>query len=410
MKRRAKGTGTIIKVGNVYYGRITIKGKVRKIRLSSNQRESEALWREWLSKNPLQVVRDESVRHPISESWAALEDRLIAKATAQGVKAYYRRYFDMFSAYMVKNGKPNLEDVTSADIVRYLEEATNGMSNVTRRNHLYMIKGLYETNIPDRIPPSKGIKLKHETSTPRQPLTNDEIKVLLDSAEKHKFGKQFKALIMVGLYTGLRRKDCVFLRAESVHDDVIMITPKKTEGHGVIVRIPLHPKLKECLDSLGVKTGYYFPDLVNLYQHGNIRFHLEAIFSAIGDITTTVEGRKRKVPLKGFHALRATFITKLAEKGVSLPIMESLAGHLNSTQTMHYTHPSEDVKKAAVDTLSFDSDDGGKVFMHPEVKKVLEACKRQVEETIEKVMGKHVEVAIVPKQDILGGDEAFFNL
>jgi integrase/recombinase XerD len=410
MKRRTKGTGTIVKVGNVYYGRIVIKGKVRKVKLSSNQRESEVQWREWLAKNPVQVTHDESARHSIQEAWTAFEDRLISKSTSKDVKAYYRNYFNSFAAYMVKNGKNNLEDVTSVDIVKYLDEVTAGLSNVTKRNHLYMIKGLFETNLPDIVPPTKNVKLKPETSTPRQPLTNAEIETILASAEKHVHGQQFKALIMVALYTGLRRKDCVYLKREEVRDDVIMVTPRKTQGHGVLVRIPLNSKLKDALESLGVSSGYFFPDLVKLYEAGNIRCHLETIFSAIGEITTTVQGRKRKVPLKGFHALRATFITKMAEKGVSLPIMESLAGHLNPQQTMHYTHPSEDVKKAAIDTISFSSSDAESVFVHPEVRKVLDACKRQIEETIEKALGRHIEVAIVPKQDILGGEENFFNL
>ena len=411
MKRRAKGTGTIVKIGSVYYGRISIKGKVRKIRLSSNQRESESLWKEWLSKNPVATVVKESAKCLVSESWTAFENHLISKSTSKDVFTYYRNYFKMFSKWCENNKRKHLEEITSLDIVRYLDEETEGRSNVTKRNHIYMIKGLFDTNLPNMIPPTKNIKLKHETSTPRQPLTDDEVKAVLESAEKHSHGEQFKALIMVAIYTGLRRKDCVYLRKSEVKDNVIMLPPKKTMKHGVLVRIPLHPKLKECLESLSSSTyDYYFPDIVDLYRKRNIRFHLESIFSVIGQTTTTVEGRKRKVPLKGFHALRATFITKLAERGVSLPIMESLAGHLNPAQTMHYTHPDEDIKKSAIDVLPDfgQNDKDEKTFIHPEVQKVIEICKRQIESTIEKVMGKKVEVSVSAK-NILGGEDWFFN-
>lgn len=415
MKRRPKGTGTIIKVGNVYYGRISIKGKVRKIRLSSNQRESESLWKEWLSKNPVFTVAKESAKCLISDSWNSFANQLISKNTSKDVFTYYRNYYMRFLNWCEKNRIKYLESITSSDIVKYLDDETEGQSNVTRRNHIYMIKGLFETNLPDIIPPTRNIKLKYDASTPRQPLTDDEVKAILESAEKHSHGEQFKAMIMVGIYTGLRRKDCVYLKRTEVKDNVIMLPPKKTMKHGVLVRIPLHPKLKECLDSLKIdetseSSDYYFPDLVDLYRKGNIRSHLERIFSAIGQTTTTVEGRKRKVPLKGFHALRATFITKLAERGVSLPIMESLAGHLNPAQTMHYTHPDEDIKKSAIDVLPDfgQNEKDEKTFIHPEVQKVIDICKKQIESTIEKVMGKKVEVSVSAK-NILGGEDWFFN-
>ena len=40
MKRRQKGTGTIVKTGNWYYGRIVRNGSVRVVKLSKNAREA----------------------------------------------------------------------------------------------------------------------------------------------------------------------------------------------------------------------------------------------------------------------------------------------------------------------------------------------------------------------------------
>lgn len=385
-KRRPKGTGTIIKVKDYYYGRIMVKGKVKVIKLSKNQRESETLWKEWLLNNPVAKVVRESAKHRVEDSWDALENRLLANNTSKSVFAYYRNYFNAFVKWCKSNDKNLLEDVSTGDIIKYLDESTVGQSNVTKRNHLYMIKGLFETNIPDSIPPTKGIKLKFQENTPRQPFTDDELKKILDTAEKHSNGQQFKVCILVGLYTGLRRKDCVFLKRELVKKDVIMVTPFKTKKHKVITMIPLHPKLKEALDSLNVESGYYFPDLVELYNRGCLTGQLESIFSSVGPMTTVQQDRKRKVPLKGFHALRATFITRLAESGVSLPIMESLAGHLNPQQTMHYTHPDEDVKKAAIEVLNYSGNpEEDKVFQHPDVKKLMDAFEKQKEEFLAKM-------------------------
>ena len=386
MKRRQKGSGTIVKIGQVYYGRITRHGKTKVVRLSTNQRESETLWKEWLLDNPVAKVIRETARHYIEDSWEAFANKLVSKSTSKDVFAYYKNYWNTFCSWCSENGKKTLEEITSSDIVRYLTDKTEGLSNVTKRNHLYMIKGIFETNIPDVLPPTRGIRLKSEESTPRQPLTDDELKKILDAASKHSHGQQFKVLIEVGLYTGLRRKDCVHLRKEYVKGSVLMVSPFKTKQHGTLVRIPLHPKLKESLDSLNVSSGYFFPDLVDLYRRGSISGHLESIFSSAGSVTTDVQGRKRKVPLKGFHALRATFITRLAESGVSLPIMESLAGHLNPQQTMHYTHPDEDVKKAAIDVLNYSGNpDEDKIFLHPDVKKLMDVFEQQKQEFLSKM-------------------------
>ena len=386
MKRRTKGSGTIVKIGNVYYGRITRHVKTKVVRLSTNQRESETLWRDWLLDNPVAKVVRESAKHDIEGSWPALENKLISKNTTKDVFKYYRNYFERFCNWCKEKDKKTLDEISSSDIVKYLDECTEGQSNVTKKNHLYMIKGLFETNIPEMIPPTKGIRLRSEESTPRQPFTDDELKKILDSASNHIHGQQFKVMIEVGLYTGLRRKDCVHLRKESVKENVLMVTPYKTKHRGTMVRIPLHPKLKESLDSLSVSSGYFFPDLVDLYRRRTLSGHLKTIFSKAGNVKIDVQGRKRKVPLKGFHALRATFITRLAESGVSLPIMESLAGHLNPSQTMHYTHPDEDVKKAAIDVLNYSGNpEEDKIFLHPDVKKLMDVFEKQKEEFLAKM-------------------------
>ena len=66
--------------------------------------------------------------------------------------------------------------------------------------------------------------------------------------------------------------------------------------------------------------------------------------------------------------------------------MESLAGHLNPQQTMHYTHPDEDVKKAAIDVLNYSGNpDEDKIFLHPDVKKLMDVFEQQKQEFLSKM-------------------------
>jgi integrase len=53
----------------------------------------------------------------------------------------------------------------------------------------------------------------------------------------------------------------------------------------------------------------------------------------------------------GFHSLRHTFVTLLAEQGTPLPVTMSLVGHMSARMTRHYTHISANAAREAVERL-----------------------------------------------------------
>jgi integrase len=58
------------------------------------------------------------------------------------------------------------------------------------------------------------------------------------------------------------------------------------------------------------------------------------------------------LPTFRFHDLRHTAITTMAIKGVPMPTIMALAGHLSPVQTLYYTHVANRAKKSAVSTLT----------------------------------------------------------
>jgi integrase len=52
-----------------------------------------------------------------------------------------------------------------------------------------------------------------------------------------------------------------------------------------------------------------------------------------------------------FHDLRHTFITLMAERGVPLPIVQSMVGHMSARVTRYYTHISTQAARQAVELL-----------------------------------------------------------
>lgn len=52
-----------------------------------------------------------------------------------------------------------------------------------------------------------------------------------------------------------------------------------------------------------------------------------------------------------FHDLRHTFITRMAELGVPLPVTQATVGHMGDEITRHYTHISTNAARLAVEKL-----------------------------------------------------------
>ena len=53
----------------------------------------------------------------------------------------------------------------------------------------------------------------------------------------------------------------------------------------------------------------------------------------------------------GFHSMRRTFITMMAERNVPLPVTMALVGHLSAKMTQHYTQISDAAQRRAVELL-----------------------------------------------------------
>jgi integrase len=54
----------------------------------------------------------------------------------------------------------------------------------------------------------------------------------------------------------------------------------------------------------------------------------------------------------GFHSLRHTFVTLMAERGTPLPVTMSLVGLMSARMTRHYTHISDNAAREAVEKLN----------------------------------------------------------
>jgi integrase len=203
----------------------------------------------------------------------------------------------------------------------------------------------------------------------RRNLMPDEL-----SAVCAKATGDYRYLIALGLYTGLRFGDCLTLKWNAgwhingtgvrmgvlLDEKVIRWMPSKTRRTKKLITIPLHPVLQHMLSQLKQRHGdseYLFPQLAEMYLSGKaytISNAVQRIIKECGIETTEhmADGsRKRAVIRVGFHSLRHSFVSLCAANNVPQAAIQELVGHGNPAMTALYTHADHAQRAMAISSL-----------------------------------------------------------
>jgi integrase len=178
--------------------------------------------------------------------------------------------------------------------------------------------------------------------------------------------EEWRGLILVAAFTGLRLGDAARLRWSSVdlEEKRITLIPSKTQKKKREVRIPIQPDLLAYL--LAAPVADDFPGAPVFQKLSKTRTQsrdgLSSQFVGImakanvdrGKASRDSEedrGKGRITYERGFHFLRHTFTTWLRSAGVSEEDRMALTGH--STRDSHaiYSHADEAALRDAIDKL-----------------------------------------------------------
>jgi integrase len=136
-------------------------------------------------------------------------------------------------------------------------------------------------------------------------------------------------------YTGARRSEMLRCRIEDIDFEAgeVVMREKKKDRSKVETqrRVPMAPRLQESLQNwLAIHPGgpFVFCKQAGEQLTANMAAHY---------LRWTLDGSKWKV-VKGWHVFRHSFISNLAQRGVSERVIMALAGHLNRETTRRYTH------------------------------------------------------------------------
>ena len=275
--------------------------------------------------------------------------------------ARYKQVLDDFEKAIGAKSKGPLAAVTVGHLVAYRDKLREeGRSASTVNQTVRKILA---------VPFSAALRLGYITINPcagvapikdreetrgrgREAFTAKEIGALLKAAK----GKDWEGMILLAATTGLRLGDAARITWANfdMTAGLLTVETRKTE---TVVRLPLHADFHQWLKkrTRGIGKAPIFPDLEKLKISG--RNGLSAGFKAIMDKARirpkafALSGAGRTFYSKGFHSLRHTFVSDLANAGVAVDLRQKLAGHADARVHAGYTHHQIETLRAAVDML-----------------------------------------------------------
>ena len=184
-------------------------------------------------------------------------------------------------------------------------------------------------------------------------LTTAEIERLLAHINTRKYAARNRSMMLLTHWAGLRIGEVACLRWSDVTTtdgeikDEIRLLPDMTKGRHartVFVSAKLKTELQayaqqaKCVDrsypffasQKSIKSGFGANSLAQTFA---------LLYAGAG-----LEGASS-------HSPRRTFITNLAEKGVGVRVLMSLAGHRNITTTQVYIDVNDAMKRKAVELI-----------------------------------------------------------
>lgn len=340
-------------------------------KLAREERLTEARARELIGEI-VERTTGERLNFFTVRSW--FEDWVAGKtmSKADGTAVRYSQAARGFLDFLGPKADKHLETLRTADIARFFKkEREKGKSLTTVLLSVKVVKtalkaatrlaGLKEN-------PAEGFELPHgeeADAVERETFSPEEVNRLIEAADSD----DWKNVIRLSFFTGMRLGDCVNLTWGNVDlaNRVIEFVPRKTAsriragGKPKRLTVPLHAELEAALSAMpgadGSPKEFVFPSLAGKTSAG--RSGLSMAFSRIMDrakvdagIRRAKQGEKgRTVRARTFHALRHSFVSALANAGVSIEHRKLIAGHAKEDMTERYSHLSVETLRQSVDRL-----------------------------------------------------------
>jgi site-specific recombinase XerD len=268
---------------------------------------------------------------------------------------FYTHYLYLFYSFLIRHGMKDIQQMKSADIIKYVEQIGR-RGSASMHVSLLLIKRflayLYEQNILQIdysfIVPKDNYKRQAKLPST---FTHGEITALLQAVDRgNAKGKRDYAILLMATKLGLRSSDIRELKFENIHWDrgLIILNQRKT---GRPLELPLLPEIGNAMIDY-LKHGRPFSNDDNCFI-SILAPYRQMDTSAIGNLVgkyiglanINCSGRRH-----GPHAIRHSFASELLREDVSMPIISAALGHKNMESTKIYLRiDAASLKKCALE-------------------------------------------------------------
>lgn len=320
----------------------------------------------------------------LDKAWECFLKNPNRRDTGESTLKQYSFQFTRFVKW-TKENKPQVSTMADVDagvakdFARSLIE--EGRSANTYNKYLGLLKLIWRVLEEDAgITSNPWTKIARREQSPqsREILSKEQLRRVCESSEG-----EMRMLFAVGMYTGLRLKDCALLKWDNVdlERNKLIVVPYKTRNkHRDPIHIPIFPALREMLleTTKGKRQGYVMPAIAEKYERrpDKLSRQIQRHFRNCGIETIkpgTGKGTGKKTVVRiGFHSLRHTFVSLSRDAGAPLSVVEAIVGHSNPVITRLYTHSSEQAATAVINSLPDLLGNGDTVEQEPDLLSIIQ--------------------------------------
>ena len=182
-------------------------------------------------------------------------------------------------------------------------------------------------------------------------LSDKQLKQVLAHCSTRRHAARDRAIVLVSHLAGLRAKEIALLTVHNVRGEdgaireEFVLSPQQTKGR----------KARRVFLSTKLRT-----ELAAYLKHAKLRRTCEALFQsqkgAAFSANTLCQLLLRIYDAAGFgdatsHSGRRTLITSLAAKGVSVRVLQEIAGHSSLAVTQRYIDVNDEQMRRAVELI-----------------------------------------------------------
>jgi integrase len=290
------------------------------------------------------------------DSWLASRTATRAPATVAQYEGVIRQFLDCIGS----GAKRSLASLRSSDVQAYRDALAVRVSCSRVNTHLKVLrvalKGAVRQGVFDRNPAGLVENLDVRDKQKRRPFTRAELDKLLAVATD-----DWRTMIVVGLYTGLRLLDAARLTWANIDLGLAeyVVETRKTG------RVQNHPLAKpllghlESLPSADKPDAPVCPSLFGLAESA-LSNQFFGIMAAAGLVQARAHvkrasgkgrGARRTLSELSFHSLRYTATSMLKNAGVSDVVARDIIGHESQAISRSYTVIDMDTKRKAVNSM-----------------------------------------------------------